>query len=58
MNDIVRVLRVLEYVGPRLWVEQTIEKNAVKVIHRLSNGAYIKEAYLGQFPEVIEVKES
>ncbi len=50
----VRVIRVLEYVGPRSWVESTLENNAVKGIKVLGNGATIREAILGDFPEIVE----
>lgn len=56
MTDIVRVLRILEYVGPREWVETTMQKNAVP-----SNGCYqvdkdkfIRSAVIGQYPEILE----
>jgi len=56
MSDIVRVLRILEYVGPREWVEMTMQKNAVP-----SNGCYqvdkdkfIRSAVIGQYPEILE----
>jgi len=58
MSEIVRVLRILEYTGPREWVEMTMQKNAVP-----SNGAYqvdkdkcIRSAVIGQYPEILEAK--
>lgn len=58
MSDHVRVLRVLEYSGPREWVEATMERNAVKGIMGapvLQRGCQIREAVIGAgFPEVVE----
>lgn len=57
MEDIVRVIRVLEYVGPRSWVESIIAHNAVKGVmlvgskHEGTKGT-IREAILGDFPEI------
>lgn len=49
--DIVRVLRVLEYVGPRAWVENALERRAVKEIYRINADTWISEAFLGRNPE-------
>lgn len=49
MDDIVRVLRVLEYVGPRDWVLDTIAKSHVKEMFRVPNG-FIREL-TGTLPE-------
>ena len=58
-SDIVRVLRILEYVGPREWVETTLAQGAVP-----ANGQYtvgqsqfkqcIRSAVIGQYPEILE----
>jgi hypothetical protein len=55
MTDIVRVLRILEYVGPREWVETTLEKGAVPAngSHRIDDNKVIRSATLGEFPEVL-----
>jgi hypothetical protein len=55
-NDCVRWIRVLEYIGPREWVQSTLEKGAVP-----PNGEHafdsrgrrhiIKSAMIGTFPE-------
>lgn len=37
-QDIVRVLRVLEYIGSRSWVESTLENNRVKRVWRTNSG--------------------
>jgi len=52
--DRVRVIRVLEYEGPRIWLESTLANNAVKGTKILGNGATIREAILGEFPEIVE----
>ena len=54
-SDIVRVLRILEYVGPRDSVERTLTMNAVP-----ANGEArfreitIRSATIGQYPEILE----
>lgn len=53
--DRVRVIRVLEYEGPREWVEQTLSKNVIKGTCTFNNGScFIREAILGDFPAVVE----
>lgn len=56
-SDRVRVIRVLEYEGPREWVETTLAANAVKGTKDLGNGCVIREAIVGDFPVVIESLE-
>lgn len=57
-EDIIRVLRVIEYVGKRSWVEDTVAKaiHGTKVI-----GPYgeIRAATIGTYPEILntETKE-
>lgn len=58
IEDRVRVLRILEYVGPRSWVEKTMEANAVKGTHHLGHGQWIKEAILGDYPEMLGTVET
>ena len=55
--DFVRVLRVLEYSGPRTWVEQTLERNAIKGTFTTENGGRITSAILGTFPEILTQKD-
>ena len=53
--DRVRVIRVLEYEGPRDWVEQTLSKNVMKGSCTFNNGScVIREAIVGDFPAVVE----
>lgn len=55
-EDIVRVLRVLEYVGPRKWVEHTVAIS----IHgekRVGVGMTIRAATVGAYPEILEKAE-
>ena len=56
MTEIVRVLRLLEYVGERDWVEHTISNNGVKGERKCGGANVIREATIGQFPEIVEVK--
>jgi hypothetical protein len=55
MSDVVRVLRILEYVGDREWVENTLQKGNVPAdgIHDLGNGNKIKSCLIDKFPERI-----
>lgn len=53
LMDRVRVIRVLEYVGPRTWVEGVLEKRGVKGVLHCEN-CTIREAILGDFPEIVE----
>lgn len=51
-EDIVRVLRIIEYVGERTWVEEVVSNsiNGTKVLPR----GEIRAATVGLFPEVLE----
>ena len=51
-KEIVRVLRVIEYVGPRKWVEATVER-AIHGTHRMPNGSFIRAATIGTYPEIL-----
>lgn len=53
MTDIVRIVRVLEYVGPRDALERSLAQNAVKRQKQFGS-ITVREAYLGEFPEVVE----
>lgn len=48
-TEIVRVTRVLEYVGPRAWVEKTLDSSAVKGIMVCPgrDAGVIREATIG-----------
>jgi hypothetical protein len=53
-EDRVRVLRIIEYTGPRSWVEGTIARS---ITERHSDGGVpwsIRGATLGTFPEILE----
>lgn len=53
--EIVRVLRIIEYVGPRAWVEDTVSR----AIHGTKNLSVnrslqkISAATIGEFPEIL-----
>ncbi len=51
--EIVRVLKIVEYTGPREWVEQTITKSLPKETH-FGNFQTIRTAVLGIYPEILE----
>ncbi len=56
MTDRIRVLRVLEYEGPREWVENTLANNAVKGEKRFSKNGdtyIIRESIVGETPVVL-----
>lgn len=53
MDDTIRVLRVIEYVGPRQRVEETVAKS----IHGERDagfGLLIRAATIGAYPEILE----
>ena len=50
--EIVRVLRILEYIGPRAWVEETVRRS----IHGervMPNGGRIRAVTLGLYPDIL-----
>jgi len=52
-EDIIRVLRVIEYVGPRDRVEETVA-SSVHGTKDCGLGLTIRTATIGEFPEVLE----
>lgn len=57
--EIVRVLRLLEYVGERTWVEDTLERSGVPLNGTSPNwgrncSGYIRSGMIGNFPEVVQ----
>ena len=52
-NPIVRVLRVIEYIGERDWVDNCITKRQLKVSYTCDRGS-ISEAILGDTREILE----
>jgi hypothetical protein len=50
--DIVRVLRVIEYVGPRADVERTIA-NSIHGERNIGGGFFIRAATIGAYPEIL-----
>lgn len=53
-NDIVRVIRILEYIGPRDWVESCLDRRAIKGVHHVQGrNARITEGLLGETKEVL-----
>lgn len=51
--DTIRILRVVEFTGPREQVERQVA-NSLHGEKRLSNGVVIRVATLGAFPEILE----
>ena len=55
--DRVRVIRVLEYEGPRDWVEACLDQREVKGRKDCKIDCVIREAIVGDFPVVVEETE-
>jgi hypothetical protein len=55
VSDKVRVLRILEYVGDREWVEECLKGSVVPLNgqKQLNNGNIIKSALIDNFPEIL-----
>lgn len=51
-EELVRVLRVIEYTGPRALVEAQVERS-LHGTKRLTNGVTIKAATIGEYPELL-----
>jgi hypothetical protein len=52
----VRVLRIIEYTGPREWVEDELSTSihGTKVINNREHGrCYIRVATIGEYPEIL-----
>ena len=63
MSDIVRVLRLVEYVGPREWVEKTVQQSlhGTRTLEEPgtgSSGARITAITLTEYPEVLDTTEA
>ena len=55
MTDIVRVIRIVQYVGPRKFVEETV-KNSIHGTYEIkTQNLAITAVTLGTFPETISV---
>lgn len=52
-EDIVRVLRVIEYTGPRSWVEKTVSAS-VHGTRDCGAGCYIRATTIGTYPEILK----
>lgn len=61
VKEIVRVLRILEYVGEREWVEDTLTKSHVPLngtsAHYTGSTNMIKSAIIDQFPEILNKED-
>lgn len=55
MRDIVRVLRVIEYVGDRQWVEGQVDKSihGTKIPNPRFPHNQIRVATIGTYPEIL-----
>ena len=61
MNDKVRVLRIIEYVGDREWLESTLKNGGIPAdgtqefhSHDHDYKNVIKSALIDKFPEILE----
>lgn len=52
-EDIVRVIRIIEYVGPRKLIEEQV-KNAIHGTKSLIRGVNITAVTLGEYPEIMK----
>jgi hypothetical protein len=55
-TEIVRVLKLVEYTGPREWVESTVKKSLPKE-HNFGESCVIRTAILGTYPEIFGKEE-
>jgi hypothetical protein len=53
MEDIVRIIRVIEYRGPRSRVEKTLSES-IQGTKDAGNGLFISVATIGSFPEILK----
>ncbi len=53
MTDRIRVLRVLEYEGPREWVEKQVSQRQVKGDRIFHGHCIIRESIIGETPAVL-----
>ena len=51
-SEIIRVLRIVEYTGPREWVEKTLKTSLPKE-HSFGKSCIIRTATIGTFPEIL-----
>jgi len=61
MTDTVRILRLLEYTGPRKQIKEMLEKRHLKCSHEFGypyQGVTIREAILGEFPEAMTLQKT
>ncbi len=57
MSDIVRVVRVMEYIGHQEWVEKQIAKSIHTDLVGMAH-VVIRATTLGEFPTIVEISES
>ena len=55
-DDVVRVLRVYEFVGPREWVESQVAKS-IQGTKEIRPGQFIRAATVGAYPEMLTFKQ-
>ena len=53
MEDIVRVIRIIEYVGPRSKVEDNVRRS-IHGVRDHGNGVKITAVTLGEYPDILE----
>ena len=53
-EDVVRVLRLIEYEGPRSKVEKQLINSMKSGTHQHGNGVTIRIATLGDFPTILD----
>lgn len=52
-TEVVRVLRIIEYTGPREWIERTIAES-IHGQYDCGHSCIIRTATIGTYPEILE----
>lgn len=55
-TEIVRVLRVIEYIGPRGWVEDIVSRS-IQGTKKIGKDTFIRGATIGNYPEILNQQE-
>ncbi len=56
MSDKVRLLRIIEYIGPREWVEEIVSKS-IQGTKIIAKDKIITAVTLGTFPEILKKRK-
>jgi hypothetical protein len=56
-RELVRMIRVLEYVGPRKWIDDCLHRRSVKGSYLVVGKCIIREGLIGEFPMALTPEE-